>query len=260
MWAAVEPLAPAGASGPGKRGRPSACNRQMFFAIYYILGTGMQWKALPRCLGAASTVHDWFQQWTQAGVFKQPWTSGLVQLQAEGRLDWDWQGLDACQTKAPLGGEAVGPNPTDRGKGGVKRHADGQAQGLPIGVAVTGANVHEVTQVRAVLDSMPVLPPPAEDDFAPGFCADKGYDAEAIRRLLAQWGYRVHILSRGEEADKCRTPGYRARRWVVERTHAWFHQFRRLLIRWEKKVDNYEAFLHLACANTVWRRSLLFFG
>ena len=107
---------------------------------------------------------------------------------------------------------------------------------------------------------MPVLPPPAEGDFAPGFCADKAYDAEAIRRLLAQWGYQVHLLGRGEEADKCRTPGYRARRWVVERTHAWFNRFRRLLIRWEKKVANYEAFLHLACANTVWRHSLLFFG
>lgn len=109
------------------------------------------------------------------------------------------------------GGEAIGPNPTDRGKGGVKRHVLVEAQGLPIGVAFTGAKVHEVTQVQAVLDSVPVLSPPAKGDFAPGFCADKGYDAGAVRRLLAQWGW-VHILGRGEEADKCCTPGYRARR------------------------------------------------
>ncbi|WP_161787092.1 transposase, partial [Hymenobacter sp. IS2118] len=57
LWAAADPLLPEPASGPGKRGRPAACNRQMFFAIYYILVTGMQWKALPRCLGATSTVH-----------------------------------------------------------------------------------------------------------------------------------------------------------------------------------------------------------
>lgn len=107
-----------------------------------------------------------------------------------------------------------------------------EAQGLPVGVAVTGANVHEVPQVQAVLDARPVLPPPAEGDFAPGFCADKGYDAEAIRRLLAQWGCR-------------------ARRRVVERTPAWFNRFRCLLICWEKKVTQYEAFLHLAFANTV---------
>ncbi|AMJ67464.1 hypothetical protein AXW84_20070 [Hymenobacter sp. PAMC 26628] len=235
LWAAAEPLLPEALSGVSKRGRPRVCNRQMFFAMYYILVTGMQWKALPRCLGAASTVHERFQEWGRAGVFKQLWTSGLVQLQAEGRLDWDWQCLDACQTKALLGGEAVGPNPTDRGKGGVKRHVLTEAQGLPIGVAVTGANVHEVTQVQTVLDSMPVLPPPAEGDFAPGFCSDKGYDAEAVRRLLAQWGYRVHILGRGEEAEKRRTPGYRARRWVVERTHAGFHRFRRLLSAGKRK-------------------------
>jgi len=260
LWAAVEPLLPEAASGPGKRGRSRVCNGQIFYALYYVLVTGMQWKALPRSLGAASTVHDRFQEWVAAGVLKQLWTSGLLQLQAEGRLDWDWQCLDACQTKAPLGGEAVGPNPTDRGKGGVKRHVLVEAQGLPVGVAVTGANVPEGPQVQAVLESMPVLPPPAEGDFAPGFCADKGYDAEAVRRLLARWGYRVHILGRGEEADKCRTPGSRARRWVVERTHAWFNRFRRLLIRWEKKGANYEALLHFACANTLWRHSLLFSG
>lgn len=83
-------------------------------------------------------------------------------------------------------------------------------------------------------------------------CQEKGYDAEAIRRLLAQRGYQAYILSRGEEAHKCRTPGYRARRWVVERTHAWFRHFRRLLIRWEKKAINYKAVLLPACANTIW--------
>lgn len=81
-----------------------------------------------------------------------------------------------------------------------------EAQGLPVGAAVTGANVPEVTQVQVVLDAMPVLPPPAQGDFAPGFCADKGYDAEAVRRLLAQRGYRVHILGRGEE-PYARLPG-----------------------------------------------------
>ncbi|WP_152559868.1 transposase, partial [Hymenobacter sp. IS2118] len=60
-------------------GRPPV-TAKCFFAIYYILVTGMQWKALPRCLGATSTVHDRFQQWAQAGVFKRLWTSGLVQL------------------------------------------------------------------------------------------------------------------------------------------------------------------------------------
>lgn len=98
---------------------------------------------MPRYLGASSTVHDRWQEWTLVRAFQWLWASDLVQLQAECRLDWDWPCLDACQNKAPLGGEAVGPNPTNRGKGGGKRHLLTKAQGLPVGVAVTGATVHE---------------------------------------------------------------------------------------------------------------------
>ena len=99
----------------------------MIYAMYYMLCTGMPWKALSGCLGAASMVHDRFLEQPRAGVFKHFWTSSLVQPQAEERLDWDWQCLDACQTKNPLGGEAVGPNPTDRGKGGVRRQVLAEA-------------------------------------------------------------------------------------------------------------------------------------
>jgi transposase len=78
---------------------------------------------------------------------------------------------------------------------------------------------------------------------------DKGYDYPDVRERVAKWGYTAHIAARGEERHaRERLPGYRARRWVVERTHSWFNRFRRLLIRWEKKVANYTAMLHLACA------------
>ena len=61
-------------------------------------------------------------------------------------------------------------------------------------------------------------------------------------------------MARGDERSaRARVPGYRARRGVVERTHSWFNRFRRLLIRWEKKVANYTAMLHLACAYSTLR-------
>jgi transposase len=70
-----------------------------------------------------------------------------------------------------------------------------------------------------------------------------------VRTLVESYGYTAHIRSRHEEADqKRRIPGYRARRWVVERAHSWINRFRRLLIRWEKKAANYLGMLHIACA------------
>lgn len=260
LWLAVEPLLPEAKKSKSKRGRPPADNRKMFFAIFYLLRSGSQWKALPRSLGASSTVHDRFQLWVQAGVFERLWQSGLMQLQVEGQLDWQYQCIDGCQTKAPLGGEAVGPNPTDRAKGGVKRHLLTDAAGLPVGLAVTGANVHDVNKVEEVLATMPFLPPFADEEHPQHFCADKGYDSKVVRSFIGLMGYEDHIKSRWQEKEALKTPGYRARRWVCERTHSWMNRFRRLLIRWEKKVKNYEALLQLASALIIWKNSILSFG
>lgn len=262
LWAAVEPLLPL-RSFPCGRGRKPKTDKQMFYAIYYILRTGIhrvagRWKALPRCLGAASTVHDRFQQWVKAGVFYKLWHHGLLELKVEGKLDWEFQSIDGCQTKAPLAGQATGANPTDRGKKGVKRHLLTETHGLPIGLVVTGANRHDKTQVEQVLETMPLLPPIPTEESPQHFCADKGYDYQDVRSVVDFWQYEQHIKSRGEEKQACRTPSYRARRWVCERTHSWLNRFRRLLIRWEKKVDNYLAMLHLACAFIVWKNSVIF--
>jgi transposase len=90
-------------------------------------------------------------------------------------------------------------------------------------------------------------------------CLDKAYDSSTIRETLKALGYTPHIRSRGEERiDRSTIPGYRARRWVVERTHSWVNRFRRLLIRWEKKVENYTAFLHFACAIIAFRGAGVF--
>lgn len=102
-----------------KQGRPRMDDRQAMTAIFYLLRTGCQWSALPRSLGAKSTVHDRFQEWQQARVFEKLWRAGLLEYDLAIGLDFEWQSMDGAMTKAPLGGEATGPNPTDRGK---KRH------------------------------------------------------------------------------------------------------------------------------------------
>lgn len=257
LWLAIEPLLPEHPPRP-KGGRPPMPNRTAFFAIFYVMRTGIQWKALPRKLGASSTVHDRFQLWRAAGVFEDLWRTGLLEYNTDIGLDFEWQSLDGCITKAPLGGEATGANPTDRGKSGTKRHLLTEAAGLPIGLIVTGANRHDKTQVEAVFESMPIVPPLPSDEQPQHFCADKGYDYDDVRAVIALMLMTDHIKSRGEEREALKLPGYRARRWVCERTHSWMNRFRRVLIRWEKKLDNFLAFLHLACASIVWRHCPVF--
>jgi putative transposase len=151
-------------------------------------------------------------------------------------------------------GKKTGPNPTDRAKSGTKRSLLTDGAGVPLGVAVSGANTHDKRLVEETLQSVPVKRPKPTRRKRQNLCADKGYDYPDVRQLLRDWGYTAHIKSRGEEkSERKQIPGYRTRRWVVERTHSWFNRFRRLLIRWEKKVNNYVALLHFACAWVTFR-------
>jgi len=136
---------------------------------------------------------------------------------------------------------------------GVKRSVLTDGRGMPIGLAVAGANVHDQRLVDATLDSIPVRRPRPSRRCKQHLCADKGYDAAAVRCSALARGYTPHIKSRGEEAAAKRHRGGRARRWVVERIHSWLNRFRRILVRWEKKAANYEGLLHLAFAHVIWR-------
>ena len=158
-----------------------------------------------------------------------------------------------------MGEKSTGPNPTDRGKSGTKRSLLVEGNGIPVSLAVGGANRHDMKLTGLTLGSIMVTKPEPTCESPQNLCADKGYDYPEVRELLEDWGYTIHIRSRGEEAkSRKQIPGYRARRWVVERTQAWLNRFRRLLIRWEKKAENYLAMLHLACACITYRAAGLF--
>ena len=116
-------------------------------------------------------------------------------------------------------------NPTDRGKGGVKRSLLTEAEGIPVGLAVDGANRHDMKLVRATVESLPVPRPAPTPDQPQGMCLDKGYDFDEVRRTLEEFGFTAHLRSRGEEAKAIkRAAGFKARRWVVERTHGWLNR------------------------------------
>ena len=241
-------------------GRPRAPDRVCMEAILFVLRTGCQWKALDAtrfCPG--STAHDRFQEWVAAGVFQEMWECGLLAWDEFKGIDWSWLSMDGCMTKAPLGGEKTGKNPTDRAKRGVKRSLLVEGQGLPIGLAVEGANRNDMKMVEATLESIPVERPKPTTEQPQGMCMDKGYDYDEVRELVAEFGFTAHIRSRGEEAKELkRKARAKARRWVVERTHSWMNRFRGILIRWSKKAENYIAMLHMSFAFIIYRRMELF--
>lgn len=140
-------------------------------------------------------------------------------------------------------GKKTGKNPTDRGKLGVKRSVLTDGRGVPLGVAIAGANAHDQRLLRDTLRSVP-LRRPNRRRGRQHLCLDKGYFGKPSTTTAKRFGYVPHIRCRGEEQRRCHA-GQKARRWVVEAAHSWTNRARRLLIRWEKKAANYLGFVHL---------------
>jgi putative transposase len=134
-----------------------------------------------------------------------------------------------------------------------------EGQGIPIAVIVAGANRHDMKLLAAALDAVVVERPEPTGAAPPHVCLDKGYDYDECRQVAERHGYISHIRSRGEEQrEKRAVPGCRARRWVVEVCHSWVSRFRKLLVRFEKKLETHLALLQFACAYLVLKRAEVF--
>ena len=129
-------------------------------------------------------------------------------------------------------------------------------------LAVDGANRHDSKMVEATIESIPVERPEPTEQEPQGMPLDKAYDSGEVRDLVKEFGYTAHIRARGEEAQAIKhEAGFKARRWVVERTMAWLSKCRSILVRYEKKACNYLGLIKLACAlfwyRKLWRLTVL---
>jgi transposase len=151
------------------------------------------------------------------------------------------------QRPGKKGGQDIGPNPTDRGKPGSKRHLLVDRNGIPLTVYLTAANVNDGTVFEDVLESMEPIkrPGPGRPRARPDkLHADKAYDSRRCRRYLRRRGILCRIARKGIESST----KLGRHRWVVERTFAWLNRYRRLTIRYERNADLHLAFLDLGCA------------
>ena len=144
----------------------------------------------------------------------------------------------------------TGPNPTDRARSGFKHHIVTDANGTPLAAILTGANVNDVTQLLPLIDAIPSIRGlrghPVQRPRV--VYADRGYDSERHRQALRNRGIQPVIAKRRTEHGS----GLGMYRWVVERTHSWLHNFRRLPTRFERRADIHEAFLKLGCSLVCW--------
>ena len=131
-------------------------------------------------------------------------------------------------------GAKVGPNPTDRAKGGVKRSLLVEGHGRPLAVVVAGANVPDDRLLEATIEAMVLERPEPEPDWEQHLALDAGYDTPTGWETCIDHDYSPHIAPRRPN-DRLPSAGPRhpPRRWLVERAHSWLTGWRGILVRWE---------------------------
>jgi len=144
----------------------------------------------------------------------------------------------------------TGPSPVDRRKFGSKHHVITEQKGIPLAVILTGANTADVTQTLPLVQAIPAIAgkrgrPIYKPKILQG---DRGYDSEPLRAVLRHLAIHPELAKRRTAHGS----GLGKTRWVVERTIAWLHSFRRLKMRYEKLAVPHEAFLSLACSLICW--------
>ncbi|MEV7270266.1 IS5 family transposase [Streptomyces bacillaris] len=251
LWALIEPLLPPWPEKtPGPRPVP---DRLCLQGILFVLHNGIAWQLRPPKLGFGSgqTCRRRLKRWQRADVFDRLHRTLLAELNASGELDWSRACVDGPHPRG-RGGADTGPSPADRRETGSKYHLICNGCGTPLKVIATAANVNDVTQTLALVDSiLPVAGRLGRPRRRPdALLGGKGYDSHPNREELRKRRILPVISRKGAPDIK----GSGKLRYVVEQTFALLHHSKRLAVRRERHTELHDAFVSLACSLICWRR------
>lgn len=234
-------------------GRPPIAAENVLQALCYLVKTGVQWKALPRCFGAASTIHAAFQRLLELGFFENFFLEGLELYDKQIGLDLKRKIGDCAHIKSPLGKDSVGPSPVDRRKQGTKRSIITDGNGIMLSCIVAGGHRNDAKLLKPTIQS---IPKQFQSDGSHQIWLDAIYDTNECKQICFFYGLKPQINKnpRRKKIEPFR-PVQKGVRWVVERTHSWMNRFRRLFVRFDKLTENYLAFIQFASAVTTFLKS-----
>ena len=211
--------------------------------MLWILRTGARWQDLPERFSPYQTCHRRFSAWAGAGILEKALKALTRHLRRYGDFDLSEWFIDGSFVGAKKG--AVPSARPKRGKG-TKLMAVANRDGAPVAIHIESASPSEVRLVEATLARRFTTSKSPER-----LIGDKAYDSDPLDQALADQGVEM-IAPHRANRTRARTQDGRVlrryrHRWKIERLFAWLHNFRRLVVRYEYKPENFLAFVQLAC-------------
>ncbi|HET6244549.1 MAG: IS5 family transposase [Bacteroidetes bacterium] len=222
--------------------------RDILDAIFYLLKTGCQWRMLPKEFAPYNTVYFYFRKWKHNGLIEEihECIRGIIRKKSGREESPSAACIDSRSVKTTRSGGLY--RGVDGGKKikGRKQHIITDTMGLLLVVVVHAANIHDSQAAKDVINKLR-----GRFNRLTKIFADGGYRGELIEYVKKLFGWAIEIVLR---TDKEKQFIVLPKRWVVERTFAWFESYRRLSKDFEYHTDTSETMIQLAMIRLMLNR------
>lgn len=241
-----------------KVGRPKIKDHiNIFKSILFKVKTGVNWEDT-KLYGnfSISTVYKYFKLWCSNYLFEQLFFNSLKAYSKAKRINWKFQAIDSTIIKAYRGGEAIGPNSTDRGRNGTKIHTLVDKKGIPLAFYISKANIHDSQSVEHLINNY-VLRRPYYEQY---INLDTAYDSKKIKTFLTskKFIYQIPKNKRNSKKEVPKMSDSEKQRYknrlTVEHQFGHLKQYKSIILRYTRKAVHFTNIINIAYSMLITKK------